>query len=187
MNASFYTHPEVVKYLLFDRHVSPNTYVGSTTPLILACEQSNPSTEASVLLTVEHLLNAKAWADRQNAMGETALMMACRNGLESVVDLLLKGKSVSLEASDKQGNTAIFHAIANNRFNIVKRLIEANASIECGNREYASPRQCANYLGFYDIEALFPGESQCKVIPNEYTSINSYHDLIPTAFPERNL
>ena len=67
--------------------------------------------------------------DSQNAKGETPLIVATIHNQEDVVDILL-GKRVQVDTKDKEGYTAIFHAVMKGFQPIVKKLIRSDRSWE---------------------------------------------------------
>lgn len=189
MFASHYGWPAIVTYLLEDCSAETNVFVAGTTALFVACskERRDNDHEEVVLNVVQLLMAAKANVNRPNSSnGETPFMMAIRNGYERVVDWMLQSRAPLLEVWDRDQNTAIMHAVDAEHFNIVKRLIEAGANIDVSNRDGYSPCQLAIQKNLLEIRDLFPEYAQ-RHVPTEYTSVQSYQDIIPTAFPEREM
>lgn len=174
-------HLELVRCLIdqFDANINKLAYSG--TPLLLVCS-ADKIPEETVLEIVKILLDKKAVVNTRNRNGEMPLMVACANGFESVVNLLLP--LATLEAFDNCGKTALFYAVENNRYNIVKLLINHGAITTVRNRFGDDVKQLAICGGFTDIEALFPEEEGLEMIPGEYLSYLTYQDLLPTGYPD---
>ena len=67
--------------------------------------------------------------DSQNAKGETPLIVATLNNQEDVVETLL-GRGVKVGTQDKEGYSAIFHAVMRGFQPIVKKLVRSDRSWE---------------------------------------------------------
>lgn len=189
MIASHSGHLSLVTYLLQNCSAETNIFVGGTTALYVACsnDRRDDAHEEIVLEIVQLLMGAKANVNRPNSgNGETPFIIAIRNGYERVVDWMLETKTPLLELWDRDQNTAILHAVDAERFNIVKKLIALGANTDVSNRENYTPCQLAIQKNLTEIRGLFP-EYDLRHVPIECTSMNSYHDYVPTAFPERKV
>lgn len=172
------TKPEIVKYLI-SQNANVNRQVDSVTPLMetCACIQQSPD----VTKIAKLLLDAGAVVNVSDKYGTTPFMLACQNGHLDVVRLLIK--DVSFDACDNQGCTPIFHAIENNHPEIVKFLCESGANATVANKKGYTPRQVAQFHGFYDILEYLPKEQgQPYQVPTTFLSYNSICDMIPRIF-----
>ncbi|XP_004534638.1 uncharacterized protein LOC101448315 isoform X2 [Ceratitis capitata] len=140
---------------------------GGFTPLMTACREGQ-------LSIVKCLLeDFKADANKQ-VDSFTPLMLAC------VVRRMLK--DVSFDAVDNQGCTPIFHAIENNRADIVKLLVDAGVNATIANRKGYTPVQVAQFHGFYDLLEYLPKEKDTYVVPPQFLGYNTLRDYIPRIF-----
>lgn len=183
---------DLVDYLLNALHADPNG-CSNETPLILVCQgilahdqygEYSADTEEKVLAIAGALIGRGAIINMSNGYGETAFMFAANNGFAKVLDMLLQN-NVSIEACDNNKRTAIFYAVEANRCDIVKQLIDAGAMIDVTDRFQDTPARIAASLCFEDIESLLTNDEIILSVPVDYSSYNTYQDLIPTAFPPK--
>ncbi|XP_055320230.1 ankyrin repeat, SAM and basic leucine zipper domain-containing protein 1 [Sitodiplosis mosellana] len=187
---------DLVKYLLFDLDADPNANSNDMTALILACcgkinlygdDAENATEEESKLLQIcEWLIQRQAMVNKINLRRETPLMYAAAHGFVSVIQLLLNNRAI-LEACDNDGRTALFYAVNDNRYDATKILIEAGALIDAEDVFHNTPKRLAMEKGFDDIVALFPPDPVIECVPISFHSYQTYKDLIPTAFPEKEI
>lgn len=102
----------------------------------------------------------------------------------SVIQLLLNNKA-TLEASDNDEKTALFYAVNGNHFEATKTLIEAGAMVDVEDRFHNKPKSLALENGFDNIVDLFPPDAEIKYVNSSFNTYQTYKDLIPTAFPEK--
>lgn len=102
------------------------------TPLFFAAER-NPEI-ARILLEKGANINAR------NDRDETPLM--CATHEETVIALLDKGADINVQ--DREGNTALVHAIRNHNAKKVHRLLERGADVAIKNRRGETALQIAN-------------------------------------------
>jgi ankyrin repeat protein len=95
---------------------------------------------------VEHLL-ADAGINEQDTKGHTAVWLAAQGGHLEVVDMLLT-RGASLAAS---ATPALFAACAVGSQAIVRRLVEAGASITLLSADWTSPLMVASEYGHLDV------------------------------------
>jgi ankyrin repeat protein len=144
MAASRTGHVDAVKLLL---EVGANANVADSyqqeTPLMWAAAEGH-------VAVVKELLKAGADPDRQahiNGLEErkhgdhpsggfTALMFATRNGYDDVAEALMKG-GADAKLTNGDGLTASMVAIANDRFDLAKKLVELGASANDGSLYFA--------------------------------------------------
>ena len=88
------------------------------TPLIYAIHEEKP---AIALWLIEH--RGQHDLDTANTDGETALHFACDKGLLSVVEALVRA-GANPAALDRDGDTPLIWAAANNYVNIVAFLLQ---------------------------------------------------------------
>lgn len=97
-----------------------------------------------------------ALVDRQDEDGFTVLMYACKTESLALVQFLVEeaevGKNVQ---SIKDGSTALHTAVAANRVEIVRYLLETGANQTLVNAAGRTPQQLAEERGFADVVALF--------------------------------
>uniref|UniRef100_W8BWI1 26S proteasome non-ATPase regulatory subunit 10 n=1 Tax=Ceratitis capitata TaxID=7213 RepID=W8BWI1_CERCA len=169
----------IVKCLLEDFKADANKQVDSFTPLMLACECINTDSHRIERL-IELLLKHGAVINVSDKYGNTPFMRACKNGYTGVVRRMLK--DVSFDAVDNQGCTPIFHAIENNRADIVKLLVDAGVNATIANRKGYTPVQVAQFHGFYDLLEYLPKEKDTYVVPPQFLGYNTLRDYIPRIF-----
>lgn len=90
------------------------------TPLMLAAQHEHPE-------IVKYLIEKLAERGIQNNDGRTALMFAANATSDKAVSMvkdLMGSWSNGIEIKDKQGHTAIFHAVRRNNLNVLKFLQE---------------------------------------------------------------
>ena len=92
---------------------------------------------------------AGANSEAKNKLGETALIVASKEGNKDVVEFLVS-KQVNLEATDIYGNTALLKAIQQNNISIVKCLHLAGANI-CNKGRKLFPIMDAIHKGYLEI------------------------------------
>lgn len=182
-------HVDLVKYLLFQLNADPNANSNDWSALILACRCStyrHPDEESNALQICQWLLQFNAMINQANLRRETPLMYAAASGFVSVIEWLLQNNS-ALEAKNVMDETALFYAIRNNQFDATKKLIEAGANIETIDRNGETPKLIAENENFDTILELFPPDPVYEFVPSDFKFFNTYMDLIPTAFPGRNV
>ncbi|KAL1490906.1 hypothetical protein ABEB36_011581 [Hypothenemus hampei] len=85
----------------------------------------------------------------------TLLICAARNNHEDVIDYLLDTlEDVQIDAADEDGQTAVFHAASNGHVAIVRRLVEAGASLEKPNKENRTALHEAARNGHVEVAEL---------------------------------
>lgn len=169
---------EIVKYLI-NQKVNVNKQVDSITPLMETCACTQPSPDITEIAKL--LLDSGAVVNVSDKYGTTPFMLACQNGHTEIVRLLIE--DVSFDACDNQGCTPIFHAIENKNVDIVKFLVESGANASVANKKGYTPRQVAQFHGFYDILEILPKETNLTyTVPTTYLSYNSICDMIPRIF-----
>ena len=129
---------------------------------------------------VKLLLQHGAIINMADKYGTTPFMLACKNGHTNIVRLLIN--DVSFDAFDNQGCTAIFHAIENNRADIVKILVDAGVNYKIANKKGYTPIQVAQFHGFYDLLELLPKEKEAYIVPSKFLGYNTLRDYIPRIF-----
>lgn len=92
-------------------------------PLMVASIQGLVEIVKVLLARPETKINAR------NCIGDTALIMACKNCEIEVVKLLLKCRDIKLDVKYNIGFTALAMALRNNRFDIAKLLLAHGAKI----------------------------------------------------------
>ncbi|XP_058828911.1 ankyrin repeat, SAM and basic leucine zipper domain-containing protein 1 [Topomyia yanbarensis] len=163
---------EIVEFLLEKKRVDVNQNWGLKTALMTACESTQSSDKVLRLVTL--LLEFGAVINCTDSYGTTPLMFAITNGHTEVVKLMID--QASLEATDNEGLTALFHAV-NNQPEIVKLLLKAGAMTDIVNRRGFTPRQEAEFKGFVELSQLFPAVEEFYTIPNKYLSYTHYQDI----------
>uniref|UniRef100_A0A182RJT8 ANK_REP_REGION domain-containing protein n=1 Tax=Anopheles funestus TaxID=62324 RepID=A0A182RJT8_ANOFN len=164
----------IVKYFVQEEHMDVNREYDLQTALMIACS----STQASecVYQIVRLLLDYGAIIGMLDLYGRSPLMFACKEGHVEVVKEIVAESS--LLSVDNEGNTALFHAVNNNRLEVVKVLLRAGAQTHAVNKQGYTPRQCAMNNNFLDITELFPPEAKPFEIPSNYLCYRSYRNFI---------
>ncbi|KAL9704799.1 hypothetical protein quinque_008317 [Culex quinquefasciatus] len=170
--ASSEARPEIVSYLLEVRGIDVNETWDLKTALMVACDSM--ADEERVLETVKLLLEFGAVINCKDRQGKTPLMFAATRGHTEVVRLLVD--QASLEATDNDGLTALFHGVNSKNVEIVEMLLKAGSATDIINRRGFTPRQEAEFEGYADIVALFPVENHFN-IPFKYMSYARYQDI----------
>lgn len=93
--------------------------------LQMAAEWHTAAIEGDIGL-LERLLAAGQDIDAPDRYGQTALMLAARQGRTEVVDLLL-ARQATLDVTEKYGLSALMLAIVNDHGGVAARLLEAGA------------------------------------------------------------
>lgn len=171
--ASSEAQPEVVHYLLEMRGLDVNETWDLKTALITACESI--AEEERVLETVKVLLEFGAIINCKDRQGKTPLMFAAALGHTEVVRLLID--QASLEATDNDGLTALFHGVNSRNGEIVEMLLKAGSVTDIINRRGFTPKQEAEFKGYAEIVALFPADKDYFNIPLKYMSYVRYQDI----------
>ncbi|KAH8355063.1 hypothetical protein KR093_004597, partial [Drosophila rubida] len=170
---------ELASHLITNYKANVNKQVDSVMPLMLACDcQSKNAVVAEKLVRL--LLAQGAVVNVSDKFGMTPFMFACRSGYINVVRMLIK--EVSFDAVDNQGCTPIFFAVENNHADIVKLLIEAGVNANIANNKGYTPKQVAEFHGFYDLLELLPRERSVYVVPTEFLAYNTLRDHVPRIF-----
>lgn len=173
-------HYEVAEYLVNHLGANVNKQVDSVMPLMLACDcQTDDAYVAEKLVRL--LLGKGAVINVSDKYGMTPFMFACRRGYTNVVRLLIS--EVSFDAMDNQGCTPIFHAIEHNHGDIVKLLVEAGVNASLANNKGYTPKQVAEFHGFYDLLELLPRDPAAEyMVPTHYLSYSTLRDHVPRIF-----
>ncbi|KAH8418291.1 hypothetical protein KR222_002985 [Zaprionus bogoriensis] len=168
--------------LLVDKYgANVNRQVDSTVALMCACDCLAKDAAHVAEQLVRLLLRHGAVVNVSDKFGMTPFMFACRKGFTDVVRLLIG--DVSFDAVDNQGCTPIFHAIEHNHAEIVRLLVEAGVNASIANCKGYTPRQVAEFHGFYDLLELLPREhSGGYMVPSEYLCYSSLSDHVPRIF-----
>ncbi|XP_034108271.1 uncharacterized protein LOC117570618 [Drosophila albomicans] len=170
---------ELASHLINKYKANVNKQVDSTMPLMLACDcLSKDGVVAEKLVRL--LLCKGAIINVSDKFGMTPFMFACRNGYTNVVRLLIK--DVSFEARDNQGWTPIFFAVENNHADIVKLLVEAGFNATIANNKGYTPKQVAEFHGFYDLLELLPRENSVYMVPTDFLTYSTLRDHVPRIF-----
>ena len=97
--------------------------------------------------------------DRKTDYGLTALMAAAQFGSLEVVKVLVDAGASWKRTTDIDGNTAVTHAIKNNRKDVVGWLVNKGADIDSPNRFGLTPREFAERLNSESIIRLLEKSS----------------------------
>lgn len=93
---------------------------------------------------VDWLMSQGVDASPVDVYGFTPLMRAAENGHDDVVSRMLQDDTLNLEHRDEAGNTALHHAVAGTRPDIVTLLLDAGASATIRNRAGYTPREASD-------------------------------------------
>ncbi|ALC40897.1 CG2183 [Drosophila busckii] len=179
MHACNLGHYDLAEYLVVKLQARVNKQCQLVMPLMLACDcQSKDPYTAEKLVRL--LLSKGAVINVSDKYGMTPFMFACRKGYTNVVRLMID--DVSFDAVDNQGCTPIFHAIENNHAEIVKLLVDTGVNANLPNNKGYTPKQVAEFHGFYDLLPLLPREKVTYMVPSEFLTYNTLRDHIPRIF-----
>ncbi|XP_035793333.1 ankyrin repeat, SAM and basic leucine zipper domain-containing protein 1-like [Anopheles albimanus] len=173
-SACYEAHRDIVEYLLVVEKVDANQMFGMETALMKACASPKPT--ELVYPVVRLLLDFGAIIEVLDRFGCTPLMFACQQGHLKVVKEIV-GES-PLITVDRDGNTALFLAVINNHYEIVKVLLRAGAQSNIVNRAGFTPRQCAILAGHTEVAELFPAEEEPYLVEAKYRNYSNYKDLM---------
>jgi uncharacterized protein len=133
MEAAKYGNAETVKVLLDEYADVGGQDITGRSALMDAAERGNSASTKLLLDRInkfddpemrKKLINAKDDQDR------TALMEAARSGNKDTVAELLKSKEIQVNLQDRDGKTALMHAIEKQDLNSVKALMAAKAQLD---------------------------------------------------------
>uniref|UniRef100_A0A1B0BSZ7 SAM domain-containing protein n=1 Tax=Glossina palpalis gambiensis TaxID=67801 RepID=A0A1B0BSZ7_9MUSC len=171
---------EIVEYLVLEKKANVNKQVDSITPLMQACDCKSKSSFV-VDKICNLLLQHGAVINVSDKCGTTPFMLACKNGHTNIVRIMIK--DVSFDTTDNRGCTPIFYAVENNHGEIVKILIDAGVNYSKPNGKGYTPKQVAQFHGFYDLLEFFPIEKEDGyIVPTQFLTYSTYHDYIPRVF-----
>lgn len=112
------------------------------------------------------LLQVGAEADCANNIGNTALILAARNGYSAVVQKLLQ-VGAYIDHAGKNGNTALHSAVSNAHSTIVEKLLQYGASVDFKDANGSTSLVCAVRNGHTDIaERLFEAGADSRITNN---------------------
>ena len=100
------------------------------------------------------MIGAKAEINRQNNLGETALMIAAEAGYEETVQVLLTA-GASIDLKDNFGNTALIHAVFKHKTKVVDVLLRAGANTDISNKWKETALGLAKSKRYDDIVQAF--------------------------------
>ncbi|KAL4233750.1 hypothetical protein ACF0H5_008430 [Mactra antiquata] len=103
---------------------------------------------------IHYLINKHADINERDIYGQTPLHYACMRGNEIACKELLNYPSLTLEAVDKQGMTALHMAASHKQCGIVKLLIKKKASFRCKDKKKKTPLHAACTAGNVEIVKL---------------------------------
>lgn len=108
--------------------------------------------ESNFTEIIKSLLLRKAKVNSKNTKQETSLHIACRYGLRNILELLLKyGKTVDINAVDKDGNTPLHYACYGKYTSVVKILLrEEQINVNITDPNGDSPLMIAVYNNHAD-------------------------------------
>ncbi|XP_049546434.1 ankyrin repeat, SAM and basic leucine zipper domain-containing protein 1 [Anopheles darlingi] len=173
-SACYEAHRDIVEYLLLVEKVDVNQMFGMETALMKACASPKPT--ELVYPIVRLLLESGAIIDVLDRYGCTPLMFACQQGhLQVVKEIVDESPLITV---DRDGNTALFLAVINNHYEIVKVLLRAGAQANIVNRAGFTPRQCAILAGHTELAELFPAEEEPYIVEAKYRNYSGYKDLV---------
>lgn len=182
-------HLSLVKYLIIDETVDVNRSIDRWTPLMLACAVINEYDDAAlndrILEIATILIDRKVLINVRNRDGETALMLAIKNGYDSVAELLM-GHDASLEVCDNDGNTPLFYAVTYRRKHVAEKLLRQGLVLSDNTNRWGDrPIDIAIDKGFDDIASLFPQKVYVPTVPGNYMNYEMIEEYVPTAYPQQ--
>ncbi|XP_053674927.1 ankyrin repeat, SAM and basic leucine zipper domain-containing protein 1 [Anopheles nili] len=172
--ACFEAKLEVVEYLVQELKMDVNRLYNLQSALMITCSSTHATEQ--VYPIVRLLLDNGAIIGLLDQYGYSPLMLACKEGHLEVVKEIV-GES-SLLSADNDGNTALFHAVNNNHYEIVMVLLNAGALTHIVNGQGCTPRQCAINKNYKNIAELFPEEETPYELPSKFLCYKNYRNLI---------
>lgn len=165
-------------------------------------QEAYPSQVDDVIKMTKFLLEQGAVVNVRDKTGYTPFMYACTFGNKDIADLLLNLSAI--DATDNFGKTvivdsfvslhvishskfqALHYAVENRHYDIAKMLIDAGAETDICDLAGLTPRDIATSLALTDFEELLP-EAIVDSLPTSAEQYKSYHDLVPTIFPDHKM
>ena len=134
------------------------------TPLILcAVIEDEKFALSAARMFIEN--GAKIWL--RDKTGKNALMAACLNEREALIEVLLQSLDFNLNAQDKFGCTALHHCAMCGNENITKlilnRLLRYEMPILVVNSNNKTPADCALELGYFKCAEAISEDSKVQV------------------------
>ena len=133
------------------------------TPLMLCAVVEEEKWALSVArLLIEN--GAKIWLTDKT--GKNALMTACLNERQSLIEVLLQSLDFNLNAQDKFGCTVLHHSGLCGNIEICKiilnRLLRYDLPILVPNKENKTPVDCALELGYFECAELISEDAKIQ-------------------------
>ena len=100
---------------------------------------------------IEKTKNKLDFINKQNENGETALMVASKNGNFDIVKYL-EENNATVHLKDHNGKTALMLATENGHFQIVEYLCECHAVLDERDNQHRTARMLAQQNGYIEIE-----------------------------------
>ena len=178
---------EVVKYLL-EMKVSLVPDENGLTPLMSACGADLDGD--GLAKSVEQYL-AQTGVDPNEHQGQriSSLMLACKNGLEKVVKILVKHPKIQVDSQDSQGWTALMYAVDNGFGNIARFLLDSGANPDISGLDGTFPidialsRRCDNLVAiiqdYSDRKGIVLNQDSHK--KHKYSDIDTILAAVPGA------
>ncbi|CAG8538725.1 962_t:CDS:2 [Paraglomus occultum] len=147
MYATRYGHTATVEYLLQNGHEDyeiSRDFENNTTLIIAAQYDYLEIVKLFVSVFPDSV-------DMANKKGQTALILACKEGHIEIIKFLL-GNGANINQTDHDGNTALHYAAAWDRFQVVKFLIESGIHYNVKNAagwtalDYSFSRELETFL-----------------------------------------
>ncbi|XP_075226230.1 uncharacterized protein LOC142327259 isoform X2 [Lycorma delicatula] len=148
MYACFQGFPDVLEVLL-KNGANLNFHKDFFTPLMAVCSNATGS-RSKQYTCVEILLNLNVDIDAADRFRSTALMLAAKEGLTTIVKKFIE-HGCNIDKIDKEGWTALFHAVSQNKIKIVELLLDAGASIKTQDLRGRTVYDLAMIKGFEEI------------------------------------
>lgn len=181
--AASYAQPDVVEHLI-NKGANPNIHYDGFTPL-MALSNSASSSPQKRFQCLKYLLDSHANIESVSKIKETALMFACKmQEIDFVSELLEHTKD--LNCYDSEQKTALFYAVADNRYEIANLLIERGADVNWINFRGSSVYDIAITKGCDQLIPLLCKDEKLeqREIISERTL--SWFNMFPT-MAEKNL
>lgn len=172
---------KIVDYLL-DQGAGASCDYELFTPLMAVCSSHN-SDEEKLVNCAKSLIKNNADLNAMDRFKTTALMLACTQGHEKLVCLLLDAKC-DLDKFDNDGQTALHMACMHNYPSIARLLIEHGANVTIKDRRGRLPLDVAATKGLDEIvELLDEPVQECKKEEVTYVRKKTSFEELLTELP----
>ena len=169
--AATYGHLDLVINLL-ERKVKPSLGlrdIENELVLINAAEHKH-------ILIVQFMLEYGVNINAVNELKQNALIVACWNGNEEIINFLLQCPNVDIFHEDDMGYTAFLHAASNNLIQVVKLLISKGVKVNtASSKSGVQALMCAAKSGHFKLVNLLLDHYGAKLNAIDFSKKSALH------------